>query len=220
MLCMQISVRWRFDLSAFQRYRPSMPHETPSCPRNRYEVLGVIASGGMGAIELARLHGPLAFTKTVAIKRLHRHFATDPAFVSMFIDEVRLSARLAHANIVPTLDVIDQLGELGLVMEYVHGESLAKLLQVAAERGTRIPVRVSAALAISVLHGLHAAHEACDDDGVSLGIVHRDVSPQNILVGVDGVPRILDFGVAKAAQKLHVTPSGEIKGKLAYVAPE
>jgi hypothetical protein len=121
---------------------------------------------------------------------------------------------------VPTLDVIETPDELALVMEYVHGASLEALLDLALARGEPVPLNVAAALVLGVLHGLSAAHEVRNDAGELLGIVHRDVSPQNILVGVDGLPRVLDFGIAKARGRLRTTPSGEIKGKLLYMAPE
>lgn len=185
-----------------------------------YEIYGEFASGGMATIQYARLLGPHGFARPVAIKRLHPHFAKEPDFVAMFVDEARLSARLIHANIIPTLDVIDAPGELGLVMEYVRGESLSNLLRRVRERNAALPVRVAVSIVSAVLHGLHAAHEAVGENGASLGIVHRDVSPHNILVGADGIARIHDFGIAKAVGRLRLTPSGEVKGKLAYMAPE
>ncbi|HEX6244906.1 MAG TPA: protein kinase, partial [Polyangiales bacterium] len=131
-----------------------------------------------------------------------------------------ICARVSHANVVPTLDVIETPDELALVMEYVHGASLETLLDLAIARGEPVPLNVAAGLMLGVLHGLSAAHEVRNDAGEPLGIVHRDVSPQNILVGVDGIPRVLDFGIAKARGRLRTTPSGEIKGKLLYMAPE
>ena len=186
----------------------------------RYVVYGEIASGGMASVQYGRLLGPHGFTRPVAIKRLHPHFAKEAEFLSMFIDEARLSSRLVHANIIHTLDVIQTPGELALVMEYVHGESLWTLLRLAREQGRTVPLAVASSLIASTLHGLHAAHEARGDAGEPLEIVHRDVSPPNILVGSDGIPRLLDFGIAKALGRMHSTPSGEIKGKLGYVAPE
>jgi serine/threonine-protein kinase len=187
---------------------------------DRYEILGEIASGGMASVLYGRLKGPAGFARAVAIKRLHPHIAREPDFVSMFIDEARICARLSHVNIVPTLDVIEVPSELCLVMEYVHGASLDVLVDLARERAKPIPVRIAIALLSGVLHGLHAAHESRGDHGEPLSVVHRDVSPQNVLVGEDGVARVLDFGIAKAAGKLRTTPSGEVKGKLAYMAPE
>jgi eukaryotic-like serine/threonine-protein kinase len=187
---------------------------------SRYLVYGEIAAGGMASVHYGRLLGPHGFSRPVAIKRLHPHFAKEAEFLSMFIDEARLSARLVHANIIHTLDVLQTPGELALVMEYVHGESLWTLLRLAREQDRPVPVAVACSLLASVLHGLHAAHEARSDAGEPLEIVHRDVSPPNILIGSDGIPRLLDFGIAKALGRIHCTPNGEIKGKLGYVAPE
>jgi serine/threonine protein kinase len=174
----------------------------------------------MATVHLGRLLGPVGFARTVAIKRLHENFARDPQFVAMFVDEARLAARIQHPNVVDMLDVITTEGELFLVLAYVQGESLATLLRIARSLERRAPVGVLAGVIIGVLHGLHAAHEARSERGEPLGIVHRDVSPHNILVGVDGIPRVLDFGVAKAAGRMQESRSGEIKGKLAYMAPE
>jgi eukaryotic-like serine/threonine-protein kinase len=183
----------------------------------RYALHSPIAAGGMATVHYGRLLGPVGFSRTVAIKRLHAQFASDPEFVSMFLDEARLAARIRHPNVVPTLDVVATGGELFLVMEYVPGESLARLVRGQAELP---PPRIITSVIAGVLHGLHAAHEARDEQGQKLNIVHRDVSPQNILVGTDGVSKILDFGVAKAAGRMQVTRDGQIKGKLAYMPPE
>jgi len=186
----------------------------------RYVLYDRIASGGMAAVYLGRLAGPVGFARTVAIKRLHPQFAADSDFVTMFLDEARLAARIQHPNVVPTLDVVATNGELFLVMEYIRGEPLSQLLRRAVARQERLPERVVAALISGALQGLHAAHEAHDESGAPLEIVHRDVSPQNIIVGVDGTPRVLDFGVAKAEGKFHSTRGGEIKGKVLYMSPE
>jgi serine/threonine protein kinase len=186
----------------------------------RYALHDRIASGGMASVHLGRLRGEGGFARIVAIKRLHPHLGQDPTFVSMFLDEARLVARIRHPNVVPTLDVIAADGEMLLVMEYVSGESLSRLAGTMSARGERMPVRIAAAILCGALHGLHAAHEARDERGEPLYIVHRDVSPQNILVGVDGATRLLDFGVAKARSRLAETRDGELKGKLAYMAPE
>ena len=193
-----------------------------SAPRiiGRYAIYDDIASGGMATVHLGRLIGPVGFSRTVAIKRLHPQFAKDPEFVSMFLDEARLAARIQHPNVVPTLDVVATGGELFLVMEYVRGESLGQLVRCAAERGERVPPRIAAAMISGALQGLHAAHESKDEGGAMLGLVHRDVSPQNVLVGVDGTARVLDFGVAKAENKVHATRDGQLKGKLLYMSPE
>ena len=186
----------------------------------RYLLHGKIASGGMAAVHLGRLVGPVGFSRTVAIKRMHPHLTEDPEFVSMFLDEARLAARVRHPNVVATLDVVAKGGELFLVMDYVQGETLARLLSATAKQQQRMPLPVVATILSGVLHGLHAAHEAKDEQGQPLGIVHRDVSPQNVIVGVDGVPRVLDFGVAKAVGRLQTTREGQLKGKLSYMAPE
>jgi eukaryotic-like serine/threonine-protein kinase len=186
----------------------------------RYALFGEIASGGMATVHFGRLLGPVGFARTVAIKRLHPQFARDPEFVSMFLDEARVAARIQHPNVVATIDVVALEGELFLVMEYVLGESFSKLLRSARNRGQRVPLRIVTALLAGTLHGLHAAHEAKSEHGEALGIVHRDVSPQNVIVGIDGVPRVLDFGVAKAVGRLQSTREGQLKGKLSYMAPE
>ncbi|HEV3191134.1 MAG TPA: protein kinase [Polyangiaceae bacterium] len=186
----------------------------------RYALYDEIAAGGMATVHIGRLLGPVGFSRTVAIKRLHPQFAKDPDFVSMFLDEARLAARIRHPNVIGTLDVVALQGELFLVMEYVPGESLARLWRATHESGRTIPLPIVSAILIGVLDGLHAAHEATDDQGQPLGIVHRDVSPHNILVGTDGVSRVLDFGVAKAAGRLQSTHNGQLKGKISYMAPE
>jgi serine/threonine-protein kinase len=187
---------------------------------DRYELLGELASGGMATVYLARMRRPLGFSRLVAIKCMHPQFAKDPVFASMFLDEARLTARLRHPNIVSTVDIVHEDGHLLLVMEYVEGVTLGGLLRATKSAGERIPAPIACAIVHDLLLGLHAAHEAKDDDGAPLAIVHRDVSPQNIIVGVDGLARVLDFGVAKARQNTHRTNENEIKGKIPYMPPE
>ena len=186
----------------------------------RYVLYDQIASGGMASVHLGRLIGPVGFSRVVAVKRLHPAYAKDQGFVTMMLDEARLASRIRHPNVVPILDVVATADELLLVMEYVHGETLARLLRAAKKAGERIPAAVGAAIVIDTLRGLHAAHEATNAAGEPLGIVHRDVSPQNIVVATDGSARILDFGVAKAASRTQSTAEGQLKGKLGYFAPE
>jgi ABC-type branched-subunit amino acid transport system ATPase component len=186
----------------------------------RYAVHDEIASGGMATVHLGRVLGPFGFASTVAIKRLHPQLAKDPQFVAQFLDEARLASRVRHPNVVPVLDVFAEEGELSLVMEYVDGESLAHLQHTARRSGAAIPIPIAVAIASSVLHGLHAAHEARDEKGESLGLVHRDVSPQNVIVGSDGVVRLIDFGIAKAVGRSNISREGQLKGKIAYMAPE
>jgi eukaryotic-like serine/threonine-protein kinase len=193
------------------------PAAGPRAPQaiGRYWIYDEIAAGGMATVHLGRLVGPAGFTRTVAIKRLHPQFAKDDEFSSMFLDEARIAARIRHPNALTALDVVAAKGELYIVMDYIHGESLGKLL-----RGGPVPLAVASSISTQALLGLHAAHEAVDDRGVPLAIVHRDVSPQNILVGVDGVARVVDFGIAKAASQVHTTKAGKIKGKLSYMSPQ
>ena len=186
----------------------------------RYTIFGRIAAGGMASVHVARLGGERGFARTLAVKRLHPQFALDPEFVAMFLDEARLAARIRHPNVVPTVDIVTGDGELFLVMEYVEGESLSVLLRESRHRGVRAPIDVVAGTLAQALQGLHAAHDARNDLGEPLDLVHRDVSPQNVLVGTDGVARVLDFGVAKALGKQHTTREGQLKGKLGYLAPE
>jgi serine/threonine-protein kinase len=192
----------------------------PTYVVGRYALYGIIAAGGMATVHFGRLLGPVGFSRTVAVKRLHPEYSSDPEFVAMFLDEARLAARIRHPNVIPTLDVVAIKGELFLVMEYVPGESYARLLRAARERRVLVPPDVTVAVMRDALQGLHAAHEAKNERGEPLGIVHRDVSPQNVLVGADGQARVLDFGVAKAIGRVQTTREGQLKGKLSYMAPE
>src|ERR1700709_2034653 len=184
----------------------------------RYALYGAIAAGGMATVHLGRLLGPVGFSRTVAIKRLHAQFASDPEFVSMFLDEARLAARIRHPHVVPTLDVVALSGELFLVMDYVHGVSLSKLLREVNMKHIPMPIDIVASVLVGALRGLHAAQSAVSERGLPLGIVHRDVSPQNVIVGSDGLARVLDFGVAKASWRIQTTRDGQVKGKLSYMA--
>lgn len=186
----------------------------------RYALHAEIAAGGMATVHVGRLLGPGGFSRTVAIKRLHAQFAKDPEFVSMFMDEARLAARIQHPNVVSIIDVVAERGELLLVMDYIAGQSLSRLLRSEQKAGRRVEPRILVKIMTEVLSGLHAAHELTDERGAQLGVVHRDVSPQNILVGADGVAHLIDFGVAKAAGRLQTTRKGHLKGKLAYMPPE
>jgi serine/threonine-protein kinase len=186
----------------------------------RYAIYDKIAQGGMATVHVGRLLGPVGFARTVAIKCMRSELAEDPDFVTMFMDEARVAARIHHPNVVPVVDVVSQAGELFLVMEYIQGESLARLLRAASERGASMPCEIAVTLMAGVLHGLHAAHGARGERGEPLGIVHRDVSPQNVLCGVDGVARVVDFGVAKAAGRVQTTRDGQLKGKIGYMSPE
>lgn len=189
-------------------------------PIERYELLGELATGGMATVYLGRQRGPFGFTRTVAIKSMHPQYAKDEDFRAMFLDEATLTARIRHPNVVPTLDIVCADTKVLLVMEYVDGVSLSHLQRMIRKQGANMSPQVSVAIMCDVLHGLHAAHELADDDGAPLHVVHRDVSPQNIHVGVDGLARVLDFGIAKAATRRYVTQGSEVKGKLAYMSVE
>ncbi|MCL4752404.1 MAG: protein kinase [Myxococcales bacterium] len=186
----------------------------------RYLLFESIAQGGMAQVHLGRMVGPVGFSRIVAIKRLHPHLALEPEFVSMFLDEARLAARVRHPNVVPILDVVSLPTELFIVLDYVAGESLSALSRTEALAGRRIPLDIASAILVGALTGLHAAHEAKSETGAPLSIVHRDVSPQNVMVGADGLARVLDFGIAHAAERLATTRAGEVKGKAAYMSPE
>jgi serine/threonine-protein kinase len=186
----------------------------------QYVVFAAIASGGMGTVHLGKIVRPGGFRKTVAIKRPHPHLLGEATFVDMLLDEARLTSSVSHPNVVTMIDVVRTESDILLVMEYVHGLPLSGLLRHTRKLERPVPVPVGAAIVSAVLHGLHAAHEAKGASGQPLDLVHRDVSPQNILVGADGVPRVVDFGIAKASDRLQSTRDGAIKGKLAYLAPE
>ena len=186
----------------------------------RYFLLDQMAGGGMATVHFGRLVAPGGFTRTVAIKRLRPQFAKDPDFASMFVDEARLAACIQHPNVVATLDVATVEREMLLVMEYVAGATLAQLVREVRQRGDHAPIAIVASIVGAALLGLHAAHEAVDDRGQALNLVHRDFSPQNVLVGGDGVARVADFGIAKAAGRLVTTRDNVIKGKCGYMAPE
>ncbi|MCC6904122.1 MAG: serine/threonine protein kinase [Polyangiaceae bacterium] len=204
---------------------PSMS-ELPEIPTqealfiDRYEVVGRIASGGMATVHLARLSGAGGFQRLFAIKQLHQHLADNKEFVDMFLDEARLAASIHHPNVVPILEV--GTGERGyyLVMEYIEGGTLVSLIGAATAKEVTIPIPIVNRLMLDLLAGLHEAHELNDADGNPAGLVHRDVSPHNVLIGVDGITRITDFGVARAAARLSGTRVGQLKGKIAYMAPE
>jgi serine/threonine-protein kinase len=197
-----------------------MPQQAPSESARSYVMHRAIASGGMATVHLGRLFASGGFTRRVAIKRLLPHLAADPEIAAGFAEEARLSSRVAHVNVVAILDVVSAEGELLLVMEYVHGESLARLLSLSRVQGAPAPVAIVARVLADALHGLHASHEATAEDGTPMRLVHRDVSPQNILVGTDGAARVVDFGIAKTIASAHNTSDGQVKGKMPYLSPE
>ena len=185
-----------------------------------YTLFDSIASGGMGTVHYGRANAAGGLSRVVAVKRMHGELARDPVCLDMFRDELRLATRVRHPNVVATLDVVEQEGDLLMVMEFVQGESLQELIARCQQRREPVPPAIAVAIACGILQGLEAVHEAKSEAGEPLGIVHRDVSPENILVGRDGIARLLDFGIARGAGRKHVTRVGEIKGKPSYLAPE
>jgi serine/threonine-protein kinase len=178
----------------------------------RYILGSPIAAGGMATVYLGR---PVNLPRVVAIKQLRPEMAGDQAFVRMFLDEAQLLCRIRHKNVAPPIDCFQRGSEFFIVMEYVHGQALSQLVA-----DDRVPPGLATKIMSDVLTGLDAAHDAVDCGGQPLGLVHRDVSPHNILVGTDGGARIVDFGIAKAAWRSHVTEHGQLKGKPGYMAPE
>ena len=186
----------------------------------RYQVLKHLASGGMAEVLLARSHGIEGFERHVVIKRILGDNAKNSHFVKMFIDEARLAAAIHHQNVVQVHDIGADQGEYFFTMEYVHGEDLRNILFHASKTKSRVPLEHVVTILSGAAAGLHHAHELRGPDKKALGIVHRDVSPANILVGYDGGVKVADFGIAKAAVRTAETRSGVLKGKVAYMSPE
>lgn len=189
----------------------------------RFEIIAEIGSGGMASVYLARATGSAGrsgFRRLHAIKVMHPHLSQDEQFVDMFLDEARVAATIHHPNVVPIIDVGNDDGLIYLVMDYIEGDSLSNVEKVAINLRRRIPIGITLRVMLDALAGLHHAHELCKPDGTHLKIVHRDVSPQNIVISVDGTSRIVDFGIAKAESRVTTTKVGMIKGKLNFMAPE
>jgi serine/threonine-protein kinase len=185
-----------------------------------YEPLIELASGGMARVVVGQRVGAAGFQRLVVIKQVHRHLLGRPDFANFFRDEARIASLIHHANVVPVIDVVEAPGELLLVMEYVESVSLSLLRATVAKSGVELPPAIVFRIFLDMLAGLHAAHDLVDGEGRALDVVHRDVSPQNLIVGIDGVSRLIDFGVAKASHRLTESESGDIKGKYAYMSPE
>lgn len=195
-------------------------NDGPPLRLGNYEPLLELASGGMATVFVARRLGAAGFEHIVVIKRVHRHLLDNREFYDMFRDEARVASLVRHPNVVPVVDVVEEGGELFLVMDYIEGCALATLRKAANDAGKKLPPGVISRIVCDALAGLHAAHEVVDVRGHKLDVVHRDISPQNVLIGVDGSSRIIDFGVAKARNRLTETKSGSLKGKYSYMAPE
>ncbi|MDB4928604.1 MAG: Protein kinase [Myxococcaceae bacterium] len=186
----------------------------------QYELLTPLGKGGMAYVYLARKMGSGGFERLVAVKVMHRNIAADEEFVQMFLDEARLAARIHHPNVVPILDLGNDDGQLYMVMDYIEGDTLAAIQRTAIGLARTIPLGISLRIVLDALIGLDAAHNLRGPDGESLQLIHRDVSPQNILVGSDGAARLVDFGIARAERRLSLTSIGMLKGKAPFMAPE
>ncbi|MFO0592090.1 MAG: serine/threonine-protein kinase [Polyangiaceae bacterium] len=184
---------------------------------SRYDLLFPLAAGGTASVHLGRLRGIAGFWRLVAVKVAHAHLEVDPSNREMMVEEARLASLIHHPNVVPVIDIDQTDGRLLLVMDYIEGSSLADVLNAGAEP---MPAAIAVRIALDSCAGLHAAHSLSDATGRSLGLVHRDVSPQNILLGTDGVARLTDFGIAKTAFGKGRSGVGTLKGKLGYMAPE
>ncbi len=192
----------------------------PGTHLGRYELLLAIAKGGMARVWAARQHGQRGFSKTVAIKTILPHLAEEPEFERMFLDEARIAAMIHHPNVCEIYELGEEGKVLYLAMEWVNGESLVHILRSSGKMAPMEP-RLCARIIADACAGIHAAHNLTDDEGRPLGVVHRDVSPHNILVGADGTVKVADFGVAKALGQMHsATIAGQVKGKIAYMSPE
>lgn len=174
----------------------------------------------MASVYLARQQAGRGFERLVALKQTHAHLREQSEWVSELIEEAKLASRIVHPNVVQVLDVDDDEAGVFLVMQYVEGDTLAGLFRHASKTGERIPMGIAVRVMADALLGLHAAHELRDERGHKVGLVHRDFSPQNVLVGIDGISRLTDFGVAKAADRVGFTRTGTIKGKFGYMSPE
>jgi len=194
-------------------------HLSSGSPLGRYELLLPIAKGGMAEVWAARLHGTRGFQKVVAIKTILSGAIDDARMEEMFLVEAEIASKIHHPNVVGTIDLGEHEGTLYLVMEWVDGESLNVLMQKAASQGG-VPLSIGVNLIGQACQGLYAAHNLRDDQGALLGLVHRDVSPHNLLVTYSGTAKVVDFGIAKATSQASSTEAGEVKGKFAYMAPE
>ncbi len=189
-------------------------------PLGKYKLVKLIASGGMAEVYLARQAGAAGFEKLVCLKRILPHLARDKQFVEMFLNEARLAARLDHPNIVSIFDLGEANGNYFIAMEFIDGPSLRAIHKLAAEREESLPIPEICKIVSMAAGGLQYAHDLADNDGKPLGLVHRDISPDNVLVHRNGSAKVVDFGIAKAANSSSQTRTGTLKGKVAYMPPE
>jgi serine/threonine-protein kinase len=199
---------------------PEPATNAPLARVGRYEVIGHLATGGMAQIYLARQTGLGSFERHVVLKTIVRERASDQRFVNMFLDEAKLAATLNHQNVAQVYEVDQADGAYFMAMEYVHGENARAMLEMTIRRGWTIPLELALMITSGAAAGLHHAHERRGKSGQPLNIVHRDVSPANIMVGFDGCVKVLDFGIAKAEERATKTVGGTIKGKYGYMSPE
>jgi serine/threonine protein kinase len=186
----------------------------------KYQLVKKLATGGMAEVWLARQTGIEGFNRHIVVKRILAHLAEDPEFVAMFLQEARIASRFNHPNIAQIYDLGEQAGTYFIAMEFIHGEDLGRIMRRAWATGQWVARPLSIRIVADAAAGLYYAHSRLDDQGRPLRIVHRDISPQNILVSFDGSVKLVDFGIAKAADQVSNTKSGAIKGKFAYMAPE
>ncbi len=186
----------------------------------RYELIHRLGHGGMATVYLGRALGTAGFEKLVAVKVIHPHLASEPEFVEMFLDEARIAARIHHPHVVEILDLGREDDVFFMVMEYVEGDTLASIVRELRKTEERMPLPVVLQIVVDACEGLAAAHDLVDPDGAPYHLVHRDVSPHNLLVGLDGRVRVVDFGIMKAAGKRSTTLTGQLRGKLPYMSPE
>src|SRR4051812_10058004 len=189
-------------------------------PLGKYKLVKLIASGGMAEVYLARQAGAAGVEKLVCLKRILPHLARDKQFVEMFLNEARLAARLDHPNIVSIFDLGEANGNYFIAMEFIDGPSLRAIHKLAAERNEQLPIAEICRIISMAAGGLQYAHDLADPSGNPLGLVHRDISPDNILVHRNGSAKVVDFGIAKAAGSASQTRTGTLKGKVAYMPPE
>lgn len=193
----------------------------PSSTVGRYALFEQFAAGGMATVHFGRLDGAGGFARVVAIKRLLPHLVENHEFTEMLLKEARLAARVRHPNVAATLDVVATKGDVLLVLDYVHGEALSTLCRTQAkQKKEQVPLPIAVGIILDMLQGLAAIHDATDEKGRSLSLVHRDISPPNVLVGADGAARVLDFGIATALDHIEETAPERRKGKRGYMSPE
>jgi serine/threonine protein kinase len=188
-------------------------------PRNRFQIIGQLGRGALAEVYLCKLRGVAGFEKEVVVKRISSEYAADPLFVRMFLDEARVAARLTHPNIVQVFEVGEEEGVPYIAMEYVRGVTLGMVIRRAHQEG-KIHYGHFAQIIAKICEALAYAHSAVDQDGEPVGLVHREVSPANIVINLDGIPKLLDFGMAAAKDRLLHTQEGMLTGELRYMAPE